>query len=249
MEKHVFTRVRIDAERRTIHVLAKHQVTPGLLRLQFLCESHGTFQSPSADDHVKIFLPVDAGTSSIARDFTPRAWDPLTGTLTIDFALHPRGPAVDWARDARIGDSLQMAGPRGSTVAPTDFDWTLLIGDSTALPSIARRLDALPPNATVHVIAIVPDIREESYLADYETAGITWLLSSTDAAVNLHRVILALAGTRLPSGDGFIWIAAEESIARGVYRYAQETLAHPKEWIKAAAYWSAGIADGGARIA
>jgi NADPH-dependent ferric siderophore reductase len=249
MKQHAFTRVRIDAERRTIHLLAKHQVTPGMLRLQFLCENPGTFQSPSADDHVKIFLPVDGTAFTIARDFTPRAWDAQAGTLTIDFALHPQGPAVDWARDARIGDILQMGGPRGSTVAPTDFDWTLLIGDSTALPSIARRLDALPPNATVHVIAIVPDIREESYLADYETAGITWLLSSTDAAVNLHRVILALAGTRLPSGDGFIWIAAEESIARGVYRYAQETLAHPKEWIKAAAYWSAGIADGGARIA
>jgi len=249
MKQHAFTRVRIDAERRTIHLLTKDQVTPGMLRLQFLCENPGTFQSPSPDDHVKVFLPVDGGTSSIARDFTPRAWDPLTGTLTIDFALHPKGPAVDWARDARIGDSLQMGGPRGSAVAPTDFDWTLLIGDSTALPSIARRLDALPRNATVHVIAIVPDISEESYLAEHETVGITWLLSSTDAAVNLHRVIMTLAGTRLPSGDGFIWIAAEESIARGVHRYAQETLSHPKEWIKASAYWSAGRADGGARIA
>ncbi len=52
----------------------------------------------------------------------------------------------------------------------------------------------------------------------------------------------------LPPGEGFIWVAAETSIAWSIYRHMTETLGHPKAWIKAAGYWSAGMSDGGERI-
>nr|WP_254602817.1 siderophore-interacting protein [Sphingomonas bacterium] len=51
------------------------------------------FVSLSADDHVKLFLPVE-GEADAMRDYTPRAFDTGLGTMTIDFALHDAGAAT-----------------------------------------------------------------------------------------------------------------------------------------------------------
>lgn len=40
-------------------------------------------------------------------------------------------------------------GPRGSFVVPLEYDWHLLVGDESALPAIARRLEELPPGKPV----------------------------------------------------------------------------------------------------
>jgi NADPH-dependent ferric siderophore reductase len=48
---------------------------------------------------------------------------------------------------------VEISGPRGSLIISDDFDWWLLIGDETALPSIARRVEGLA--AGVHAITLV----------------------------------------------------------------------------------------------
>jgi NADPH-dependent ferric siderophore reductase len=57
-------------------------------------------------------------------------------TLTIDFAIHLAGPH-QWAAAAKVGDRLDIGGPRGSAVVPDDFDWYLLIGDEARCPPSA----------------------------------------------------------------------------------------------------------------
>ncbi|MGL1747182.1 siderophore-interacting protein, partial [Vibrio parahaemolyticus] len=49
-----------------------------------------------------------------------RRFDPVLGTLTIDFALHQAGPATAWALAAKPGDRLEIGGPRGSTILADD---------------------------------------------------------------------------------------------------------------------------------
>ncbi len=248
MPDHQFTHVRHDVVRRTLRVSGKEQITPRMLRVRFESKDLLDFHSPSADDHIKIFLPAKGEKPAIMRDFTPRAWDLAAGTFTLDFALHLDGPAVQWARDARVGDLLDIAGPKGSSVAPDDFDWYLLIGDATALPSIARHLESLPLDRSLSVIAFVADSEEERYLSTMDNAQVTWLHATGSAEQDTELFRGTFLNRRLPPGEGFIWIAAETSIARSVYRHMTETLGHPKAWIKAAGYWSAGRSDGGERI-
>ena len=62
MIQHEFKRVRQEAVKRTLHVVRKQQVTPHMLRIEFQSDELAGFQSPSPDDHIKIFLPaVDGG--------------------------------------------------------------------------------------------------------------------------------------------------------------------------------------------
>ena len=248
MPDHQVTHVRHDVVRRTLQVSGKEQMTPRLLRVRFESKDLLGFLSPSADDHIKIFLPAKVEQPAVMRDFTPRAWDLEAGTFTLDFALHQNGPAVQWAREARVGDLLEIAGPKASSVATDDFDWYLLIGDATAFPSIARRLESLPLERSVSVIAFVADSEEERYLQAVGNIQITWLHATGSAERDTELFRGTFLNRQLPPGEGYIWVAAETSIARSIYRHMTETLGHPKAWVKAAGYWSAGKSDGGERI-
>ena len=55
--------------------------------------------------------------------------------------VHALDPiSLPLSHGAFVGQWVGIAGPRGSLVIPTGFDWHWLIGDETALPAIARRL-------------------------------------------------------------------------------------------------------------
>jgi NADPH-dependent ferric siderophore reductase len=76
-------------------------------------EDFEDFTTPSADDHIKLYVPSKAGDLA-ARDFTPRHFDAEAKKLTIDIALHSAGPAIRWAEQAQAGDVVEISGPRGS---------------------------------------------------------------------------------------------------------------------------------------
>jgi hypothetical protein len=138
--EHQSRRVRHNSRRRTLAVLDKRHVTPRMLRIVLGGEDFEDFTTPSADDHIKLYVPGEGGDLE-ARDFTPRHFDAEAKKLTIDIALHLAGPTIRWTEQAQIGDAVEISGPRGSLMIADDFDWWLLIGDETALPSIGRRVE------------------------------------------------------------------------------------------------------------
>lgn len=220
-------------------------LTPRMRRFGFTSPELHDFASASHDDHVKLFFPgagKDAnGREKCMRDFTPRRFDRSRGTLFIDFALHEAGPATRWAASAQVGDTLEIGGPRGSSVVPDDFDWYLLIGDETALPAIGRRVEEL--RADVPVATFVLTEAAETWNFQTKAAWTPrWIArdGSSDDAMLLRT---ALAEYALPTGEGFVWIAAEASVARSTRSFIVEDLEHPRQWTKAAGYWKRGHAD------
>jgi NADPH-dependent ferric siderophore reductase len=243
LPRHPITRVRHEVRRRTLTVSSIEMLTPRMRRFGFTSPELHDFVSDSHDDHIKLFFPgVDADArETCMRDFTPRRFDKSLGTLIIDFALHEAGPATNWATSAQIGDTLEIGGPRGSSVVPDDFDWYLLVGDETALPAIGRRVEELRADVPVATFVVI----EAGETQDFQTRAAWtphWIArnGSPDDASLLHT---AIAGYTLPSGDGFVWIAAEATVARSVRNHVIEDLGHPRLWTKAAGYWKRGHAD------
>lgn len=245
MQRHQITRVRHELKRRSLTVSALELLTPKMLRIGLTSPDLHDFTSASADDHIKLFFPTSEG-GSVMRDFTPRSFNAAQGELTIDFALHDAGPATQWAAAARIGDRLEIGGPKGSTVIPSDFDWYLLVGDETAFPAMARRVEELAPATPVFTYAIVGAPDE---LLDFTSpADLTQVWQVRDGQGDAAQLRAALEDFVPPPGDGFVWIAAEGLVARSLRQYMIETRGHPREWIKAAGYWLHGRADGGGKI-
>ncbi|MFN4283460.1 MAG: siderophore-interacting protein [Alphaproteobacteria bacterium] len=244
--KHQMRRVRHEVRRRTVTVSRIEHLTPRMMRVHFLSPELKDFVSAAPDDHVKLFFSGDRDSGKpVMRDFTPRAFDTVAGTLTIDFALHDDGPASEWAREAKVGEQLDIGGPRGSQIMPDDFDWYLLIGDESALPAMGRRVEELRPGAPVTTLAVIVHPYEEQRFATKADWTPVWLARGEPSEADAELILAKLADFAPPPGDGFIWIAGEAAIARALRQWALETLGHPKAWIKAAGYWRRGQGDGG----
>jgi len=240
--KHQMRRVRHEVRRRTLTVSRIEHLTPRMMRVHFISPELSDFVSAAPDDHVKLFFPqagrIDG--KPVMRDFTPRAFDRAAGRLTIDFALHESGPATAWAANARVGDKLDIGGPRGSQVLPDDFDWYLLIGDESALPAIGRRVEELRPGVPVTTLAAIVHPYEEQRFKTRAAWTPIWLHRGEPSDADAGLLRERLAGFRPPPGDGFVWVAGEAAIVRALRGYMIEERGHPKAWLKAAGYWQRG---------
>ena len=240
-------RVRYETRLRTLTVAGVRQLTPHLISLT-LSGDLSSFQSPSFCDHIKLFFPDPAtgvlnlpgadGAKPIARDYTPRRFDVAAGTLDIEFALHGiddnAGPATRWAMAARIGDKVTIGGPRGSTMVPLAFRTYLLIGDDTALPAIARRLEELPAGARAIVMAEVDSPEDRLSFATQADADIHWIYRQTQT---LNE---ALKRMHLPQGDLHAWIACESAAAKLVRTQLIDDHGVPAGYVRASGYWRKG---------
>jgi len=256
---HETYRVRYPLKIRRLTVARIVHVTPTMIRVTVAGPDLDGFESRSYDDHVKLFFarpgedepalptfgpngPVfPEGRKPIARDYTPRRYDAATGELDLDFAVHEAGPATEWAVNAGVGSTLHVAGPRGSMIVPDDFDWYLLVGDDTALPAIARRLEELRPAAKVTVIVEVGSAADEMPLPSQASASITWLHRG-DAAPGEGRLLDdAVAAFRRGEGEGFAWVACESDTAKRLRAILVGDLGLPKQRVKASGYWKRGL--------
>ncbi|MCA8032350.1 siderophore-interacting protein [Burkholderia arboris] len=256
------TRVRHTLKFRLLQVLRVHAVTPHLLRVTLGGPDLADFESASFDDHVKVFFPPpgaerpalptlgangpefpEGEPKPVARDFTPRRFDRAACELDLEFVLNHPGPASQWAAQARVGQWLGIGGPRGSFVVPTDFDWHLLIGDDTALPAVARRLEELPAGARAAVVLEVADRTAQISFDTRADVHEIWRFRAETAAANGDVLLNAVRGLPLPSsGDGYVWAAGEALSMRAVRQHLAGERGIDKSRIRAAAYWKRGAA-------
>ena len=236
------TRVRHELRRRLLQVKRVESPTPRLRRIVLAGPELEGFTSAAADDHVKLFFPGPSADARPAmRDYTPRRYDAAAGELTIEFVLHETGPASDWAAQATPGQTLAVGGPRGSLLIPDSYDAYLLIGDETALPAIARRLEEMRPGIQATVLIEVADEAEQLHLPTAANAAITWLPRRGRPAGDPALLLEALGATRLPPGpDLHAWIAAEIEVARALRIHLIEARGLARSDIRAAGYWRIG---------
>jgi NADPH-dependent ferric siderophore reductase len=248
-QKYRIERMRHETKRRLLTVARVAHVTPNMIRITLTGADLHSFFSGAYDDHIKLFFPRADGAplaedeKPIARDYTPRRYDPVAGELDVDFSVHDAGPATLWAMQAAVGQTLNIGGPRGSFVVTDDFDWYLFVGDETALPAIGRRLEELRPQAKVIVIAEVSDASEEQTFTSRASVQTIWLHRGKAAPGSTTLLDDAVAKQKLPSGDGYVWVACESLTAKRLRRILVEDHAHPKAWVKAAGYWKHGAAN------
>lgn len=228
-------RVRHELRRRELQVSQVERLSPNFVSITFAGSDLADFRSDSFDDHVKLILP-SPGDEPARRDYTPRRYDTQQQTLTIEFALHGQGAASDWARQAAVGQTVTIGGPRGSMIVPLDYDWHLLVGDDSALPAIHRRLEELPAGVRARVLVLLGDAADRRELQSRATLELQWF-------DNPEALTSAVQAMTLPQGEGFVWCAGEASLMTGLRTQLLEAKGHPKEAMKIAAYWKPGAAE------
>ncbi|MBB5367833.1 MULTISPECIES: siderophore-interacting protein [unclassified Janthinobacterium] len=258
--QHAIERVRHDLKLRVLTVVRTEQLTAHMRRITLAGDDLEGFVSPAHDDHVKLFFPAPGqetpvfpilgnganaieypeGARPIARNYTPRRYDAERRELEIDFVLHGDGPASTWAEQAKPGQTLGVGGPRGSTLVPLDFDWYVLVGDQTALPAIARRLEQLPAGARAIAVIEIAEDGEQITLDSEAQCEVRWVPRNGRSGALLLDALRQLA---LPKdGDGYAWVATELSQVQDLRRYLLEA-GLPKQHMHVASYWKHGAAE------
>ena len=235
-------RVRHETRRRQLDVRRVDKLAAHMIRVTLGGDLEG-FTSLGFDDHIKLFFPADVPGSepqTVSRDYTPRRFDAAAKTLEIEFVLHDAGPATRWAEQARVGQQLDIGGPRGSFVIPTTFDWHLLIGDDTALPAIARRVAELPAGTRVVILAEVDGPDDRVAFDGVADVSVTWAYRDGVEVGRSDVLARTLKTMKLPKGDYYAWVAAESLIAKALrVQLIADHGANPK-WMRAAGYWRRG---------
>ena len=233
-------RVKYEIRRRELTIAEVSRLTPHMIRVTLRGDELADFASAAADDHIKVFVPGPQGEPE-TRDYTPRSFDNARRELVIDFVDHGDGPASDWARKARAGDMLKIAGPRGSRVITGDIPNWVFVGDETALPAIGRFVEELPAGSRATAIVAVPGPADEQQLASAADLDIRWLHRPLADAADPAPLLAALRLLPLLPAT-FVWIAAEANVARAL---RQQVLGrgHQPAWLRAAGYWVEGQVD------
>ena len=243
-------RVMHEIKRRKLEVLRVVELTPRMRRITLGGPELAGFISLGSDDHVKLFFPqtveeqaalenlqLSAGLKGNVmppmRDYTPRRYDLNTFELDIDFVLHGDGPAASWAAQAQPGQYLHIGGPRGSMVVPDIFDSYLLVGDETALPAIARRLEELPANRRAMVVIEVENVLEEQPLNSAASVDVIWVHRDAPG----EDLLSTVEGLKIPAGELYAWVATESALSRKVRRVLLDTHGLNEEFVKAVGYW------------
>ncbi|QXI39546.1 siderophore-interacting protein [Pseudomonas xantholysinigenes] len=240
-------RVNHEIRQRRLDVLRVTDITPRMRRITLGGAELAGFTSVGSDDHVKVLfacnaeeqkaidarnLGRDGGARPTMREYTPRRIDLKNNELDIDFVLHGDGPASTWAAQAAPGQTLDIAGPRASMVVPDIFDSYLLIGDETAIPAIARRLEELPAGRQVLAVIQIEDEQERQALASKAQVEVIWVRRHKEDVLDLVRNLA------LPQGRLYGWVALE----KGLTRQAKALLLEKgiqEDALKAVAYWRA----------
>jgi NADPH-dependent ferric siderophore reductase len=262
MAERVFRQGPFPVKFRLLEVRRATRITPHMMRVTLGGDDLVGFHSASADDHVKLLIPNPGelkpalptmGPRGVifpegvrrpqTRDYTPRRHDPVAGELDIDFVIHGTGPGSTWAANAKPGDFIGVAGPRGSLMVADDFDWYLFAGDGSGLPSISRRLEELPATARAIVFLEAGDASEELRLESRAKLELRWLHRNGAAPGSLRLLEGAIRELKLPPGDGFVWAAGEASEMHSIREFLVNERHLNKSWVRVIGYWKRGTAD------
>ncbi|MFE9451318.1 siderophore-interacting protein [Streptomyces sp. NPDC006739] len=178
----------------------------------------------------------------VTRTYTVRAWDPERLELTLDFVIHgDEGLAGPWAARVRPGETVRFMGPGGAYAPDADADWHLLAGDESALPAIARALEALPDGARVHAFVEVSGPEEEQKIDS--GADVVWLHRGDRPVGEL--LVEAVRALDFPDGRVHAFVHGEAGFVKELRRLLRVEHAVAREDLSISGYWRLGHNEDG----
>ncbi|MGQ4273768.1 DUF2218 domain-containing protein [Terrihabitans sp. B22-R8] len=238
---------------RLMTVRRAEMIAPRMRRITLAGDDLARYDSVS-NLHVKLLLPPDpaapewplmrpsglvdwpAGPNKPAvRKYTIRRIDPRAGEIDIDFVLHEdAGPGSRFGACAAPGDTVGMIGPGGRAAHKADY--TVLMGDETALPAIARILSLLPPQSRGLACIEIDTASDRVPMEAPPNVELHWIYRQSG-----HSLISVARHIALPQGDHMsVWVGCEFQAFKALRRFFRKDLLIPADRQLIVSYWRRG---------
>ena len=241
-----------------VQVVSVSRLTPRLVSVRVGGGDLTRFGEAAPTSHMKVFLPAPGQDAPalpvttpdgeriwptdqprpVVRTYTPRSYDPETGTVEAQFVLHGEGPAAVWAQRAKPGDAIALGGPGGRFSADLGAARWWIAADESALPAVGTLLDALPASAAAEVHLEVDGADDEIPLTSRADTTITWHRRRAAFGDELND---AAASAAIADGTQ-VWVACESSAMRRIRRLLLDSGVAASSLITRG-YWRLGEAD------
>ncbi|AQS70470.1 siderophore-interacting protein [Streptomyces pactum] len=252
---------RTPRKPRTAQVVRTERLTPHMQRVVLGGEELAGLPAQTCTDHyVKLLFPAEGVTYPepfdmerireefprdqwpVTRTYTVRHWDAELRELTLDFVIHgDEGLAGPWAKRVQPGETVRFMGPGGAYAPDPAADWHLLAGDESALPAIARSLEALPDGARAFAFVEVDGPQEEQKIdSDVE---VVWLHRG-DRPVG-RALVEAVRGLDFPDGRVHAFVHGEAACVKELRRLLRVEREIPREDLSISGYWRLGHNEDG----
>ncbi|PZR00111.1 MAG: siderophore-interacting protein [Cereibacter sphaeroides] len=237
---------------RIAQVVAKSRPGAGFLRIRLTAAHLGPFAVNGL--HLRLLLPPEgrgvvwpsvsdqgrtvwpAGEDALHNPvYTIRSIDPVAGWMDLDIYLHGRGRTCHWAEEVAPGAIVGIVGPGGGDMLRAGH--MVLAGDETALPAIARILEAAPQDAKGEAMILVSGLEHQQEIAIPPGICLRWLHRGKGETLEA-----ALRDIAMPAADAaggrHLWIATERTEATRLRAEYRERGSWGRGEVTVAAYWT-----------
>ncbi|WOI58126.1 siderophore-interacting protein [Palleronia sp. LCG004] len=164
--------------------------------------------------------------------YTIREIDPAAGIIVIDIFRHAGGRTSDWMELAQPGEIVGLLGPGGGWFP--EVAHLVLAGDETALPAIARMLEAAGPETTG--TAILEMENRGDYPLPAVPQGVDLRVVERSAGEGIEA---ALGEADLgPEGARHVWVAVEKGRAAAIRAHLRVRRGLGRRESCVSGYWS-----------
>ncbi|MER7193926.1 siderophore-interacting protein [Streptomyces flaveolus] len=245
----------------TAQVVRTERLTPHMQRVVLGGEELSAVAADTCTDHyVKLLFPAEGVTYPepfdmerireefpreqwpVTRTYTVRQWDAEHREMVLDFVIHgDEGLAGPWAKRVQPGETVRFMGPGGAYAPDPAADWHLLVGDESALPAIARSLEALPDGARAFAFVEVEGPQEEQKIdSDVE---VVWLHRGGRPVG--QALVEAVRGLDFPEGRVHAFVHGEAGCVKELRKLLRVEREIPREDLSISGYWRLGHNEDG----
>lgn len=248
---------------RELSVLRKFDLTPNMLRVILTGDDLKDFPEGQESGYVKLLF-VSGEDKPIMRTYTIRQFDAANLELTLDFVVHgvnsdpvvqdeQFGPAISWANNVEIGETITVDGPGPTKLVDASGDWFFFAGDMTAIPAISANLESLPEDAKGYAVLEILHEADKYPVAAPKGVDIHWVINPEPSQPNT-ALLDAVKRIEWCDGSPHVWVAGEFDAMRGLRQYFKETFAEKgltinRGQLYASSYWKMGETDEGNKAA
>ncbi|MFB7722026.1 siderophore-interacting protein [Nocardia sp. NPDC056100] len=181
------------------------------------------------------------------RDYRAAGFGEFGSTAEIDIDFFSHGddsPASNWAGGATPGDKVGLLDEGITYQAPENTNWSLLVGDESAVPGIAGILRSAPRDLKGAAYLEIPNPEDAQEFDAPEGVEVHWVIRADSNAEVGSVVAEAVRGQEIPATGVYAFVAGEQKLASGLRRYWAQERGIPKADITFTGYWRVGKAAG-----